>query len=193
MRLMDAFTEPDPAERSVFNRLFYRNRRPTSVGHWVSRFFCWWARVGPPPRAWVVLEVRDRVSGRICADAVVLPTGAGHQYVVSARLSTEGVGAPTPQEVLHLRGHHAARRAEGPAFREMHAESAVPPFTRIGLPCAMPFTAYLSFTLKDLEPERRAVQDALGDQCVVVDSYRASEGALIESCLDEVAACAFLC
>jgi hypothetical protein len=25
---MNAFTEPDPAERSAFNRLFYRNRPP---------------------------------------------------------------------------------------------------------------------------------------------------------------------
>jgi len=35
------FSEPDPAERSVFNRLFYRNRRPTWLGHWVSQLFCW--------------------------------------------------------------------------------------------------------------------------------------------------------
>jgi hypothetical protein len=45
----ESFTGPDPAERSAFNRLFYRNRRPTWVGHWVSQFFCWWARVGLPP------------------------------------------------------------------------------------------------------------------------------------------------
>ena len=80
---MDAFTEPDPAERSAFNRLFYRNRRPTWFGHWVSQFFCWWARIGLPPRSWVALEVRDRVSGRMRADAVVIPTVAGRRYVVS--------------------------------------------------------------------------------------------------------------
>ena len=45
---VDGFPEPDPAERSAFNRLFYRNRRPTWVGHWVSQFFCWWARLGLP-------------------------------------------------------------------------------------------------------------------------------------------------
>ena len=39
--LMDTFTAPDPAERRAFNRLFYRNRRPTWFGHWVSQFFCW--------------------------------------------------------------------------------------------------------------------------------------------------------
>ena len=52
---LDGFTERDPAERSRFNRLFYRNRRPTWFGHWVSQFFCWWARVGLTPHAWVAL------------------------------------------------------------------------------------------------------------------------------------------
>jgi hypothetical protein len=80
---MNAFTEPDPAERSALNRLFYRNRRPTRLGHWVSQFFCWWARVGLPPHSWVALEVRDRVSGRMRADAVVVPTVAGERYIVS--------------------------------------------------------------------------------------------------------------
>jgi hypothetical protein len=77
------FAEPDPAERSAFNRLFYRNRRPTWLGHWVSQFFCWWARAGVPPRSWVALRIRDRVSGRMRQDAVVVPTVAGQRYVVS--------------------------------------------------------------------------------------------------------------
>jgi hypothetical protein len=77
------FTEPDPAERSAFNRIFYRNRRPTWLGHWVSQFFCWWARIGLPPRSWFALGVRDRMSGRMRADAVVVPTVAGQRYVVS--------------------------------------------------------------------------------------------------------------
>jgi hypothetical protein len=80
---MSTFSEPDPAERSAFNRLFYRNRRPTSLGHWVSQFFCSWARIGLPPRSWFSLEVRDRVSGRMRADAVVVPTVAGKRYIVS--------------------------------------------------------------------------------------------------------------
>jgi hypothetical protein len=73
----------DPAERSAFNRLFYRDRRPTWLGHWVSQFFCWWARIGLPPRSWFALEVRDRISGRMRADAVVVPTVAQKQYIVS--------------------------------------------------------------------------------------------------------------
>ena len=80
---METFTSPDPAERSAFNRLFYRGRRPTWFGHWVSQFFCWWARIGLPPRAWVALRIRDRVSGRLRADAVVVPTVNGGRYVVS--------------------------------------------------------------------------------------------------------------
>lgn len=80
---MDAFTEPDPAERSAFNRLFYRNRQPTWFGHWVSQFFCSWARLGLPPRSWVALEIRDPVSGRMRADAVVVPSVQGHRYIVS--------------------------------------------------------------------------------------------------------------
>jgi hypothetical protein len=83
MESTDTFPDRDPAERSVFNRLFYRDRRPTWLGHWVSQFFCWWARAGLPPRSWVALEVRDRVSGRMRRDAVVIPTVAGERYIVS--------------------------------------------------------------------------------------------------------------
>lgn len=74
---------PDPAERSALSRLFYRNRRPTWLGHWVSQLFCFGARLGLTPRSWVSLEVRDRASGRVRADAVVVPTVAGERYVVS--------------------------------------------------------------------------------------------------------------
>jgi hypothetical protein len=77
------FSTPDPAERNAFNRLFYRSRRPTWLGHWVSQFFSWWARVGLPPRSWVALRVRDSKSGHLRADAVVIATVAGKQYVVS--------------------------------------------------------------------------------------------------------------
>jgi hypothetical protein len=80
---LDGFTERDPAERSAVNRLFYRNRRPTWLGHWVSQFFCWLSRLGLTPRAWVALHVRDRVSGRMRQDAVVISTVAGERYVVS--------------------------------------------------------------------------------------------------------------
>ena len=78
-----AFKDRDPAERRAFNRLFYRDRRPTRLGHWVSQLFCWAARAGLTPRAWVSLDVRDRASGRVRSDAVVVPTVGGARYVVS--------------------------------------------------------------------------------------------------------------
>jgi len=53
------------------------------VGHWVSQFFCWWARLGLTPQSWVALRVRDRVTGHMRQDAVVIPTVAGQRYVVS--------------------------------------------------------------------------------------------------------------
>ncbi len=49
----------------------------------MSQFFCWWARAGLPPRSWVALRVRDRASGRMRQDAVVVPTVAGRRYIVS--------------------------------------------------------------------------------------------------------------
>ena len=77
------FTERDPAERSAFMRLYYRDRRPTWFGHVTSQFFCWWARIGLPPRLLVALEVVDRISGRKRCDAVMTPTVGGQRYVVS--------------------------------------------------------------------------------------------------------------
>ena len=53
----------------------------------------------------------------------------------------------------------------------------------------MPFTVYLSSTLKDLEAERAAVRDVLGGDCAVKQSYDASEETLVQSCLNDVAAC----
>jgi len=51
------------------------------------------------------------------------------------------------------------------------------------------YKVYLSSTLKDLEPERAEVTAALGDECVVKHSYRASEDDLVTSCQDDVVGC----
>jgi hypothetical protein len=48
---------------------------------------------------------------------------------------------------------------------------------------------YLSSTLTDLGPERQAVKDALGGDCVVVESYTADERNLRDSCLADVSSC----
>ena len=77
------FPDPDPAERSFFMRLYYRDRRPTWFGHFTSQFFCWWALAGLPPRLLVALEVVDRESGRKRRDAVMTPTVGRQRYVVS--------------------------------------------------------------------------------------------------------------
>ena len=48
---------------------------------------------------------------------------------------------------------------------------------------------YLSSTLNDLLPERQAVREALGGECVVVESYTADERSVRDSCLADVAGC----
>ena len=53
----------------------------------------------------------------------------------------------------------------------------------------MNYTVYLSSTLNDLGAEREGVRQALSDECVVKHSYQASEKALVESCLEDVANC----
>ena len=125
---LSPFTDPDPADRSAFNHLFYRNRRPTWIGHWVSQFFCWWARVGLPPRSWFALEVRDRASGRTRSDAVVVPTVGGERYIVSmfGTISdrVHNLGAAHGEAVIsHGRSEHVrlvlvAADARAPILRE---------------------------------------------------------------------------
>lgn len=73
----------DPAERGALMRLFYRDWRPTRLGRWVNRFWCWWSGLGLPPRVQAVLEVRGRTSGRRRSNPVVIATVEGKRYLVS--------------------------------------------------------------------------------------------------------------
>jgi deazaflavin-dependent oxidoreductase (nitroreductase family) len=73
----------DPAERSAFMRLFYRNWRPTRLGWWVNRFASWWSGLGLPPQFQAALEVRGRRSGRRRSNPVVIATVEGKRYLVS--------------------------------------------------------------------------------------------------------------
>ena len=73
----------DPAERSALMRLFYRNWRPTRLGRWVNRFWCWWSGLGLPPRFQAALEVRGRTSGRRRSNPVVIAAVEGRCYLVS--------------------------------------------------------------------------------------------------------------
>ena len=74
---------PDPAERSALMRLFYRNWRPTRLGRWVNRFWCWWSGLGLPPSFQAALEVSGRTSGRRRLNPVVIATVEGKRYLVS--------------------------------------------------------------------------------------------------------------
>jgi len=73
----------DPAERSAFMRLFYRDWRPTRFGRWANRLTGWWSGLGLPPSLMASLEVRGRVSGRIRSNPVVIATVEGNRYLVS--------------------------------------------------------------------------------------------------------------
>jgi hypothetical protein len=48
---------------------------------------------------------------------------------------------------------------------------------------------YLSSTLNDLGEERLAIKDVFSGDCIVKESYKASEQELVESCLADVAEC----
>jgi len=80
---MNSSRHSDPAERSALMRLFYRKWRPTRVGRWVNRVWCWWSGLGLPPRVQAVLEVRGRTSGRTRSNPVVIATVEGNSYLVS--------------------------------------------------------------------------------------------------------------
>src|SRR5215471_6491804 len=73
----------DPAERYRLMRLLYRNWRPTRLGRWVNRFWCWWSGLGLPPTFQAALEVQGRTSGRRRSNPVVIPTLEGKRYLVS--------------------------------------------------------------------------------------------------------------
>lgn len=75
-------TYSDPAERGLM-RLFYRNWRPTRMGRWVNRLFCWWSGLGLPPRFQAALQVRGRTSGRMRSNPVVIANVEGRRYLVS--------------------------------------------------------------------------------------------------------------
>jgi deazaflavin-dependent oxidoreductase (nitroreductase family) len=74
---------PDPAERSVLMRLFYRDWQPTRLGRWVNRIQGWWSSVGLPPRLMATLEVRGRKSGQVRANPIVIVTLEEQRYLVS--------------------------------------------------------------------------------------------------------------
>ncbi len=80
---MNNASHSDPAERSALMRLFYHNWRPTRLGRWINRLWCWWSGLGLPPKFQAALEVRGRTSGRRRSNPVVVATVEGKRYLVS--------------------------------------------------------------------------------------------------------------
>src|SRR3990172_9023798 len=70
---------------------FYRNRRPTRLGHIVNRAWSWMAGAGFTPASWpgeprigtIALETKGRRSGAIRAQVVTWVEQNGERYLVS--------------------------------------------------------------------------------------------------------------
>jgi deazaflavin-dependent oxidoreductase (nitroreductase family) len=73
----------DPAERSRFRRLLYRDWRPTRIGRWVNRSASWLTALGLSGKVMAVLEVRGRASGRPRSLPVVITALGDERYLVS--------------------------------------------------------------------------------------------------------------
>lgn len=73
----------DPAERSGYLRFFYRGWRPTRIGRLWNRLYAWVSGLGLLPRLLLTLQTRDRASGRINANILVVATFEGQRYLVS--------------------------------------------------------------------------------------------------------------
>ena len=119
---MNNFRHSDPAELNALMRLFYRNWRPTRVGRWINRFWCWWSGLGLPPRFQAALEVPGRTSGRRRSNPVVIATVDGKGYLVSML----GTDSDWVKNVEAARGYAIIRQGRR---RRVHL-IAVPPDRR---------------------------------------------------------------
>jgi hypothetical protein len=96
-------THKDPAEQSGYLRYFYRDWRPTRLGHFWSRAFAWVAGLGLTPSILTALQVRNRQTGRLELVVLVSASHNGQRYLVSML----GDGSEWVQNV---------RAADGQAF-----------------------------------------------------------------------------
>jgi deazaflavin-dependent oxidoreductase (nitroreductase family) len=78
-----ATTYRDPAERSGYLRLFYRDWRPTRLGKFVNGVLAWLWGLGLTPRVLLTLQVKGRRSGRLRTNVVVVARHDGQRYLVS--------------------------------------------------------------------------------------------------------------
>jgi deazaflavin-dependent oxidoreductase (nitroreductase family) len=78
-----ATTYRDPAERSGYLRLFYRDWRPTRLGRLVNGAWAWLSGLGLTPRVLLTLKVKGRRSGRLRTTVLVVARHDGQRYLVS--------------------------------------------------------------------------------------------------------------
>lgn len=72
----------DPAERGYL-RFFYRNWRPTRFGRFWSGVWAWVSGLGLMPKILLTLQVKDRSTGRLCTNILVVAKHQGQRYFVS--------------------------------------------------------------------------------------------------------------
>jgi deazaflavin-dependent oxidoreductase (nitroreductase family) len=78
-----AMTHRDPAERSGYLRLFYRDWRPTRLGRLVNGAWAWLSGLGLTPQVLLTLQVKGRRSGRLRTTVLVVARHDGQRYLVS--------------------------------------------------------------------------------------------------------------
>ena len=78
-----ATTYRDPAERSGYLRLFYRDWRPTGLGRLVNGALARLSGLRLTPRALIALQVKGRRSGRLRTNVLVVARHDGQRYLVS--------------------------------------------------------------------------------------------------------------
>ena len=78
-----ATTFRDPAERSGYLRLFYRDWRPTRLGRRVNGALAWLSGLGLTPPVLLTLQVKGRRSGRLRSNVLVVARHDDQRYLVS--------------------------------------------------------------------------------------------------------------
>jgi len=73
----------DPAERQGYLRFFYRDWRPTRLGHMWSQAFACITGLGLMPPALTAQQVRNRDTERLKSTVVVVANHLGQLYLVS--------------------------------------------------------------------------------------------------------------
>ena len=76
-------TYRDPAERSGYLRLFYRDWRPTRLGKLVTGALACVSGLGLTPRILLTLQVRGRRSDRLRSTVLVVAKHDGQRHLVS--------------------------------------------------------------------------------------------------------------